>query len=318
MKSIIGILAVVLAIGLIVLTIFKLSRVGPQDARSSSSQEWGNYQDIVELARKIQMNYWIPNANEKAQLLNQKFNDLTWKEKLRLLHLTCMEALLKGSEKSLLINDDPEALKAPRDSNRELVTKLVVEMLSGDSPFRPRHADVWQKKDGQQKERNPDIEGVLTNASLTHLGCVEVIHLDENHRPKNLDFIPFDDLWGIIFANPGLYRCAKLLFDDGRDDEIVLVPLLYGISFRTSNSLYQNGRFTRFGYHLAIPGENQSFAIGIGHQDLSIIQGGQRVLFGIGSLVEIAITLDLNDPRFDQKCRSRGIDPETVRQSMSK
>lgn len=315
MKSIIVILAVVLAIGLIVLVILKLSRVGQQTARSSSSQEGGNNQNIVELARKIQMNYWTPNANEKAQLLNREFNDLTWKEKLRLLHLTCMEALLKGPEKRLLISDDPEALEAPRDSNRELVTKLVINMLSGDSPFRPRHAAVWQKEDDQQK---PDIEGVLTNASLTHLGCLEVIHMDENHRPKNLDFIPFDDLRGIMFANPALYRYAKLLFDDGRDDEIVLVPLLYGISFRTANSSYQNGGLTRFGYHLDIPGENQSFAIGIGHQDLSIIQGGQGVLFGIGSLVEIAIALDLNDPRFDQKCRLRGLDPEAIRQSISK
>jgi len=317
MKLIIVILGVGLAIGLIMVIVFKRSRVEHQAAGSSSAQEWGNYQDIVELARKIQMDYWTPNANEKAQLLSRDFNDLTWKEKLRLLHLTCLEAVPKDREEKLLINDDLEEFRAPNDSDRDMVSKILLEMISGDSPFRPQPAVIWQTENGRSDERNHDLEGVLKNISLTHIGCLEVIHLDENRRPKSLDFIPFDDLRAVVFATSGIYRYANLLFDDGRDNEIVLVPLLYGISFLTTEYCYQDGSLTRSLYFEELTGVDQPFAIGVGHQDLILLnESPLGTLFGIGSVAEIGMVLDISSPKFEQKCRFRGIDPEDVRKSI--
>jgi hypothetical protein len=36
-------------------------------------------------------------------------------------------------------------------------------------------------------------------------------------------------------------------------------------------------------------------------------------LFGLGSLAEIAFAMDMRDPRFNEKARARGIDPDDVR-----
>ena len=54
--------------------------------------------------------------------------------------------------------------------------------------------------------------------------------------------------------------------------------------------------------------------LGAGQQDLSIRgQDGGRSMFGLGSVVEISFPLDMRDPRFDEKARARGIDPDEVR-----
>ena len=43
-------------------------------------------------------------------------------------------------------------------------------------------------------------------------------------------------LWGIaLFAPQNLIRAAKLFYDDGRD-EIVLVPMLYGLTWAMGNA----------------------------------------------------------------------------------
>ena len=52
--------------------------------------------------------------------------------------------------------------------------------------------------------------------------------------------------------------------------------------------------------------------IGIGHQDLVVGSDGVS-LVGIGSIGELAMALDVADPRFDEKCRARGIDPVAAR-----
>ena len=40
-------------------------------------------------------------------------------------------------------------------------------------------------------------------------------------------------------------------------------------------------------------------------------------LFGLGSIGEIMVALFVDDPKFNQKCMARGLDPEQVRSSMS-
>ena len=39
---------------------------------------------------------------------------------------------------------------------------------------------------------------------------------------------------------------------------------------------------------------------------------------GLGNIGEIMITLSVDDPRFEQKCRARGLDPAAVRADLAK
>ena len=54
--------------------------------------------------------------------------------------------------------------------------------------------------------------------------------MDAEMRPVGLDFVGFDELSGVIFASPSLIRAAKLFYEGGRS-EVVMVPLLYGLTW---------------------------------------------------------------------------------------
>jgi len=76
---------------------------------------------------------------------------------------------------------------------------------------------------------------------------------------------------------------------------------------------------TRFVAH--VDGEEvgalEASGLGVGQQDFAIRkQDGGGSLFGIGSVVEISFPLEMCDPRFDEKARARGIDPDEVRRRM--
>jgi hypothetical protein len=153
---------------------------------------------------------------------------------------------------------------------------------------------------------------MLCNGSLTHLGSLEVLRLDGLKRPKELAFVAFDDLQSVAMTMSGLFRPARLFFDDGRPDEIVLIPLLYATSWRTSSPYLRDGRMTQF---LAYPpgdGLAAGFGLGVGQQDLTICEGEGRGTFGLGSVARVAFALDPTDPRFALKCRSRGLEPGEV------
>lgn len=149
------------------------------------------------------------------------------------------------------------------------------------------------------------------NASLTHLGSLEVIRLDDQGLPRELDFIPLDDIRGIILASPTLFRGAKVFYDDGRDDEILLVPLIYGVSWSTNNEYYRSGRMTRFASFVNLDG--RSIGIGYGQQDWKVPTEGGETLFGLRSVGEVMVALEVGDPRFELKCRARGLDPDVAR-----
>jgi hypothetical protein len=159
------------------------------------------------------------------------------------------------------------------------------------------------------------MQGEFLNPSLTHLGCLEVYRVDAANRPTGIDFVSFDELSGVVFAPPSLIRAAKLLCDDGRG-EVVLVPLRYGVTWALGNEYDRAGRMTRFVAHLdgEEVGTLGASGIGVGQQDLSVrgLDGGGS-LFGLGSVAEVAFPLELRDPRFDEKARARGIDPDEVR-----
>lgn len=162
------------------------------------------------------------------------------------------------------------------------------------------------------------MQGEFLNPSLTHLGCLEVYRVDAANQPTRLDFVGFDELSGVVFAPPDLVRAAKLFRDDGRG-EIVLVPLLYGLTWAIGNEFDRAGRMTRFVAHLdgEAVGALGASGIGVGQQDFSVRghDGGSR-LFGLGSVAELSFPLDMRDPRFDAKARARGIDPDEVRRNL--
>ena len=60
--------------------------------------------------------------------------------------------------------------------------RLVLQLLSEAGPFKPRHVAVWQGKAGESENRKEGLYGVFCNATLTHLGCIEVIHLDAEQQ----------------------------------------------------------------------------------------------------------------------------------------
>ena len=276
-------------------------------------------QKIFEKARLIQERYWSPNPAEKKRLLLKGIDGLAWQKSLRLLHLACLEMLSEGHCKEQFL-DEEIALEGSADAasgeNRDLIVKLVTHLLSEKSPYKPRHVAVWQGKVGESEKRKEDIYGVLGNASLTHLGCIEVIRLDDEQQPSELAFVSFDEIRGAVFGDPAMLRFGRLFFDDGRPDEVVLVPLLYGISWHSPHDYDHDGRLTRFICGVNIDDDKPNFAIGVGQQDYLMEDNGQSV-FGLESIGEMMVTLFVNDPKFNIKCLARGLDPDEVRRSLN-
>ncbi len=75
-------------------------------------------------------------------------------------------------------------------------------------------------------------------------GCIEVIRLDAEQQPTELTFISLEEIRGAVFDRRAFFHPGMLFFDDGRPDEIVLVPLLYGISWLSPLDFDQDGTAT--------------------------------------------------------------------------
>lgn len=269
--------------------------------------------DLFDAAKRLQEDYWRPDEKTRQDLLSRPLESLPWPELLRLHHLNGLE-LVRSCRPDPLRKPDEESDPVPGPA-RDLALRLLDRLTARESPFRPRHLFLWQGKPGESGRREPDRHGIVRNASLSHLGCLEVIHLDKQNRPTSIDFVPFDSLCGAVFANPAVFRLGKLFYDDGRPDEIVLFPLLYGISWSSPNRHDQDGTLTRFCGHIVSEKAGRTFGIGIGHQDLAAAdpKKGGEALVGLGSVAEIMVGLEIDDPRFEGKCRARGLDPEAVR-----
>ena len=276
-------------------------------------------QQLFKRARAIQQKYWTPNPDEKKRLVEKGFDNLAWDETLRLLHLACLEMLSDGPFKEQFLDEKialEESADAPSGENRDLIVKLITRLISETSPYKPRHVAAWQGKGGESEKRKEDLYGVLCNASLTHLGCIEVIRLDAEQQPTELAFISLDEIRGAVFDRTALFRTGMLFFDDSRPDEVVLVPLLYGISWLSPHDFDQDGRSTRFICAIETDDDKQNLVIGVGHQDF-VMEGDRQPIFGLGSIGEIMVVLFWDDPKFDQKCKARGLDPDDVRRSMN-
>lgn len=273
------------------------------DLEGSSGPRGGPIEGPPDFVRAAEMQraYWTHNPQEQHRLEARGVEKLGFSDLLRLHHLTCLERLRPGAD---------------RAANEEKLRPILRRLLSEESPYRPRSALVWQGKPSQDRE--PDMLGQLSNPSLTHLGGLEVYRLDAQLSPVKLDFVGFDELSGVLFASPSLIRAAKLFHEDGRE-EMVMVPLLYGLTWDQGDEHDRSGRMTRFLCHLRALNTGEMGApgasgIGVGQHDLTITSpdGGMR-MFGLGSVVEILFPLDMRDPRFDEKARRRGMDPEAIR-----
>lgn len=276
-----------------------------------------NSEELVKRSRALQEQYWTPNAAEKQSLIAEGVERLEWEKSLRLLHLACLDLVSTGPGREELVSDDSEGVDAPEGPDRHLIVQLLQRLRAADSPYKERHVSVWQGNPGESDTREPNAEGKFRNASLTHLGSIEVIRLDAQDHPVSMSFVPLDDLRGAAFAPPAVFRFGRLFFDNQRADEFVLVPLLYGISWRTPNLFDRDGTMTRFISHVEVPGGQGAFSIGVGHQDFVVeSRDGSQTLLGLGSVGEIMVGLTLDDPKFDAKCRARGLDPAEVRSSV--
>lgn len=255
-------------------------------------------------AVELQRAYWTHKSEEQSLLEGRGVEQLDWRERLRLHHLVCLQRLSAGPE---------------RGGTTEKCGAIVRRLVAVESPYRPRLAMIWQRQSAQEREREPDLQGEFLNKSLTHLGCLEIYRVDAANQPTGIDFVSFDELSGVIFASPALVRAAKLFYEDRRT-EIVLVPMLYGLTWAIGDEHDRVGRMTRFVAHLDIEVIRGLglLGIGVGQQDFFIRrQSGGGTLFGLGSVAEISFPLDMRDLRFDEKARARGIDPDEVRRRMS-
>ena len=266
--------------------------------------------DVIELQKQ----YWSPNESEKATLLSRK-EELTWQERFRLFHLACSEMVCSEDGVKQIKEAELDEQDAPKSENTNLAMELLNELLSLESPFIPRPALVWQGSPMETQGKPPDLNGLFSNASMTHLGALETIKIDKNEQPIGVELIALDDLSDIIVASKSLFSYAKLFFDNGRPEEIVLLPLLYGYSWNSTIPFDTDGTMTRFICRVKIKNSARDLSIGIGHQDF-FVQGDGVSLLGLGSIGSISLPLYVKDPKFEQKCRARGLDPEAIREQM--
>jgi hypothetical protein len=282
---------------------------GPMDEEEDEDIQSTNTQPIQgppEFVRAVELQraYWTHNAGEQAELEARGVEQLSWRERLRLHHLVCLQRRCTGPERAIAT---------------EKCRQTVRQLIAADSPYRPRPAMIWQGQPVQSgNDREPEMQGEFLNQSLTHIGCLEVYRLDSANQPTGIDFVGFDELSGVVFAPPKLIRAANLIYDDGRK-EIVFVPMLYGLTWAIGNEYDRAGRMTRFVSHLdgEEVGTRGALGMGVGQQDFSIrSQDGGSSLFGLGSVGEISFPLDIRNPRFDEKARALGIDPDWARRQV--
>ena len=260
----------------------------------------------------LQRKYWTSDHEEKASLLSKYPVGLTEKELLRLVHLICIEYLESEKGGKHLNEDDFDQTPEWGANNQNICTEIVSQLLDKKSAFCSKKCFIWQGEVGESQNREPDHQGDFLNASLSHLGCLEVIKVDEKQSPLAVDFIPFDAIRGVVFAQPSLFRAAKIFYDSEKEDEIVLIPMNYGLSWMSFNEFDHDGSMTRFCCHIETK-NGTSMGLGLGQQDFTVIDSnGNQQMFGINSIGEIMVGLEITDPKFEIKCKARGLDPAEV------
>ena len=274
------------------------------------------FDESVQRAVSLQKEYWQFDPDEKRRLVDAGVEGLAWPEKLRLLHLACLELCGTRDIRKQIESDTFEDENAPPGAARDLCARLARDLSGSQSPYRRRCCGVWQGEAATGQEKgSPDLEGTVQNPSVTHLGALEVIRLDEDGTPKELSFVGLQEIQGLRLAPPALFRFGKIFYEKKGHAEMVWVPLLYGMSWFTPHEFDRDGTMTRFVAHLPVEGSELQQGVGIGQQDLTVSGKGTN-LVGLGSIAEINTALDMREPDFEEKCRLRGLDPDEMRRSL--
>jgi hypothetical protein len=291
-----------------------------------------NAPPVMDLVR-LQREYWTWKPTEWADLQARGLERLSWPQRLRLHHLNCLALLEQEPFRSQLSKDGVPTETEPTTPPdyvrrcRESAERLLAE----DSPYGLRFALIWT-----DNRRPSDLQGMLCNPSLTHLGCLEVVRVDDNNPPE-IVFIAFADIRNLALWEPTVFRAVKITYEDGRPDEFAFLPLMYGLTGRSPSEDILTGRKSRFIAFLGGDGPESEYGIGLGHQNLMIRQDGQgpapeygvgfakqnimirqeqgQALFGLCSLAAANFGLALSDPCFESKCRARGFDPAEILRS---
>lgn len=300
---------------------------------------------LAERAITLQKRYWSPSPDELAALEARRLDSLGARELLRLHHLRCL-ALLDA--RTMILRRGLLAPLAERPSEAELFRAVDPELrtridasaralLAGRSPYRPRHGFVWLGAGPPPGDAVPysDLQGRIVNASLTHLGSLEVIGLDEQLEPDRLEFLDFDRILTISIGAGELgttapFRPARILFEYGLPERTVLLPLRYGLSWFAHEVELLRGRAEhQVAAHelrgLAGPRrataklDRRPLGVAVGPTRLEVasdyVEDGEGGLsrFRLADAYQISLAIDQDDPRFADKCRGRGIDPQATR-----
>jgi hypothetical protein len=290
---------------------------GEQKANLSASD-----QAHLEKLINLQISYWTFRSDEKAALL--RLGDAaTWPQRLRLHHLLCLELAqyaqeyLRGVSEAL-----PERERFPRQLTQQIAVSIE-RLCSRSSPYKPRLALVYQgpfQQNVDPRRGESRLTGPLQNASLTHIGALEVIRLNDA-EPVSVDFIAYDDIHQVNLGPTTVFTVAQVLFEDGNRAEVVRIPLIYGVSWHSTSNLDINGQLTRFFHPLEMSAPLMNPGIGIGHQDFTVPSaddGTSVTMFGLGSIraIEFPLWVGVSEEdvaEFEKHCRRRGLDPDQTR-----
>jgi hypothetical protein len=301
---------------------------------------------ISERCVALQKAYWAPAPAELAQLEAIAFEQLRGPELLRLHHLRIL-ALLDARDavlrrgllapaaerplaEDLAVATDPALLAKVEASAKALVRRR--------SSYRPRHGFVWTGAGAPETDEVPysDFQGRLVNASLSHLGSLEIIRLDERFEPAALEFLDFDQILTISLGateagDRAPFRPARILREYGREELVVLLPLRYGLSWLAHEVELLRGHAEHRVAAIELTGlaapdraignphDARELGVEVGLQRLEVLsdysEDGDRGLsrFTLADAYQISLAIDQDDPRFTDKCRGRGLDPEATR-----
>jgi hypothetical protein len=296
---------------------------------------------IGERAIGLQKRYWSPAPDELRDLEGRGLAALDWPDKLRLHHLRCL-ALLDAGDGSL--RRDLLAPTAERPSQpeiqidpvlRERVATSAKVLLGRRSPYRPRHGFAWLGDGPPEGDAVPysDFQGRVVLGSLAHLGCVEIIRLDPaTLEPQALDLVAFDEIMTLARSprtDPDApFVPARLLREYGQPQLLVLLPLRHGLSWYALEPELLRGEVQREVASIGVSGladPAKAIAEPLDRRMLGIAAGAIRVEvlsdyaheglggFALRDAYQISLAIDQDDPRFDDKCRGRGLDVEATR-----
>jgi hypothetical protein len=256
---------------------------------------------------QLQARYWREDAESLDALLGLPHEELGWRDALRLHHLLCIR-------RAQLPGEGPHPVHA----------KIIEHLCAANSPFRPRHAFVWEGEGPPEGEDIPysTHQGPLCNAALSHLGSIEVVRFDAEMRPEALDFVAFDELMTLA-ASPvaeaqGL-RAARLLMEYGRPETTVLVVDHYARLEGLGREPYLLE--PAFATVCVPPPIAPTQLLGSGPQRLrrlSVFAAEGITEFELRNSYQISLAIEAEDPGFDRKCRGRNLDTSQMRRDLQR